>query len=108
MNHPTDRHHPYPSSSSQDVYHHHRPNPTHTQVMIGHNHPLAASSARTIEYPSEPHISCGAGVFAGRTIRAEVTEIQKANVGRKCVFYATLSRLLHFAQLATKHHATPL
>jgi hypothetical protein len=32
------------------------------------------------------YIFCGAGMFTGRTIRAEVEEVQKANVGRKCVF----------------------
>jgi len=29
------------------------------------------------------YIECGAGMFVGRTIRAEVAEVQKANVGRK-------------------------
>jgi len=51
--------------------------------MVGHNHRLADTSARRIEHVSDGHISCGAGMFIGRTIRAEVKEIQKANVGRK-------------------------
>lgn len=98
MNYPTDGHHPYPSSS-QDVYHHHRPNPALSHLMVGHNQSLAASSARRIEPVSDGYISCGAGMFVGRTIRAEVKEIQKANVGRKCVFDATLCRLVHFGYL---------
>ena len=84
MNHPTDGHHPFPSSS-QTVHHFHRSNPAHTQVMIGHNQRLTPNIPRRIEHLDGGYISCGTGRFTGRTIRAEVREIQKANVGRKCV-----------------------
>ena len=73
-------------SSSQDVHHQHRPNPAHSQAMVGPNQRAAASNARVVEYPPSVYIPCDTGMFAGRTIRAEVNEIQKANVGRKCVF----------------------
>ena len=84
MNHSTAGHHSY-SSSSQNVHHHHRPNPAHNQTMVGPNQRVAASNARRIEYMPGAYISCCTGIFAGRTIRAEVVEVQKANVGRKCV-----------------------
>jgi len=82
MNHPTDGHQTYPSSS-QDVHLHHRPNPAHSQPVAGPNQRTAASNARRIQYAPGGYISCYTGMFAGRTIRAEVNEIQKANVGRK-------------------------
>ena len=84
MNHQSDGHQAYPSSS-QDVYHHHRPNPAHNQAMFGPNQRLAANNARRVEYAPGSYITCGTGIFAGQTIRAEVVEVQKANVGRKCV-----------------------
>lgn len=79
-------HQTYPSSS-QDVHHSHRPNPTHSQTMFGPNQLVAASNARRIQHPPTTYIRCDTGMFAGRTIRAEAIEVQKANVGRKCVFY---------------------
>jgi len=79
----TDGHQPY---SSQDVRHQHRPNPAHSQDMVGPNQLVAARDARMVEYPPSPYIPCDTGMFAGHTIRAEAIEIQKANVGRKCVF----------------------
>jgi hypothetical protein len=51
--------------------------------MVGPNQLLAARNARRVEYPPSIYIPCDTGMFAGRTIRAEVKEIQKANVGRK-------------------------
>jgi hypothetical protein len=81
MNHQADGHQAYPSSS-QDVYPLHRPDPSHNQAMFGASQRLAASSARRIYAPGS-YVSCGTGIFAGLTIRAEVTEVQKANVGRK-------------------------
>ncbi|KAF9777833.1 hypothetical protein BJ322DRAFT_1025561 [Thelephora terrestris] len=41
------------------------------------------TNPRRIEYMDGGYIFCGAGMFTGRTIRAEVEEVQKANVGRK-------------------------
>ena len=84
MNHPTAGRQTY-SSSSQDAHRHHRPNPAHNQALVGSNQRIAASNARRIEYAPGGYVSCGTGMFSGRTIRAEVIEIQKANVGRKCV-----------------------
>jgi len=57
--------------------------------MVGPNQRMAASNARRIEYAPGGYVSCGTGMFANRTIRAQVNEIQKANVGRKSVFFAT-------------------
>jgi hypothetical protein len=88
MNHPTAGHQTY-TSSSQDVRHHHRPNPAHSQAMVGPTQRMAANNARRIEYVPGGYIPCGTGMFTGRTIRAEVNEVQKANVGRKCVFVVT-------------------
>jgi len=51
--------------------------------MVGHHQRLPASSARRIEHVPGGYVACGAGMFVGRTIRAEVVEVQKANVGRK-------------------------
>lgn len=80
MNHPG--HHPYPSSS-QNLHYQHRP--PYNQVNVGHNQRLGGDPRR-IEHVDGGYILCGAGIFTGRTIRAEVEEVQKANVGRKCVF----------------------
>ena len=49
------------------------------------NQHLAANSSQRVEYPPSSYVSCGTGVFANQTIRAEVIEIQKANVGKECV-----------------------
>ena len=84
MNHPTAGRPTY-SSSSQDVHYHHRPNPAHSQDMVGPNQRVAANNARRIEHLPGGYVACGTGMFASRTIRAEVHEVQKANVGRKCV-----------------------
>ena len=50
-----------------------------------------ASTAARVGVPGGVggYISCSAGVFASRTIRAEVNEIQRANVGRKYVSVLT-------------------
>jgi len=82
MNHPTAGRQTY-SSSSQDAHRHHRPNPAHNQALVGQNQRIAAGNARRIEYAPGGYVSCGTGMFSGRTIRAEVIEVQKANVGRK-------------------------
>jgi hypothetical protein len=82
MNHLIDGHQSY-SSSSQDLRHNHRPNPVHNHDMFGPNQLVAGRKAKTIAYPPHPYIQCDTGMFAGRTIRAEVNEVQKANVGRK-------------------------
>ena len=87
MNNPTDGHQTYPSSS-QDVHQHHRPNPAHSQTMVGPNQRTAANNARPI-YSPDSDIPCSTGIFATRTIHAVVSEIQKANVGRKCVSVLT-------------------
>jgi len=81
MHRSTDGHQSY--SSSQNISHHHRPNPAHSQDMVGPNHAAAARNARVVQYPPSIYIPCDNGMFSGRTIRAEVHEIQKANVGRK-------------------------
>ena len=86
MNHLTDGHQTY-SSSSQDVHRHYRPNPAHSQALVGPNQLAAAREARPVEYPPTGYITCDTGMFAGRTIRAEAHEVQKANVGRKYVFF---------------------
>ena len=88
MNYPADGRHTYPSSS-QDGHYHHRPNPALTQAMVGPHQRITASNARRIEYVPGGYVSCGAGMFANRTVRAEVKEIQKANVGRKYVLVFT-------------------
>jgi hypothetical protein len=69
------------------VNHHHRPNPVHSQAMLGFNQLAASRNARRVEYPPGVYIQCDTGTFAGRTIRAEMNEVQKANVGRKYVFF---------------------
>lgn len=113
MNHPTAGRQTY-SSSSQDAHRHHRPNPAHNQALVGSNQRIAASNARRIEYAPGGYVSCGTGMFAGRTIRAEVIEVQKANVGRKyvSVVHATsatrLGLLSLFFFLDTKHRPTSL
>jgi hypothetical protein len=76
MNHPN---HSYPSSS-QNLHYQHRP--AHNQGYVGNNQRLG-TNPRRIEYMDGGYIFCGAGMFTGRTIRAEVEEVQKANVGRK-------------------------
>ena len=67
------------------VNHHHWPNLTHGQFMLGSNQ-LAAARTPRIECAPSVYIRCDTGMFAGCTIRAEVNEVQKANMGRKCVF----------------------
>ena len=62
---------------------------------------VAARNARRIEYVLSVHVQCDTGMFAGRTIRAEVNEVQKANVGRKCVPF-------HHASSATRRGPLPL
>ena len=113
MNHHTAGRQTY-SSSSQDVHHHHQPNPAHNQAMVGSSQRVAASNARRIAHLPGGYVLCGTGMFAGRTIRAEVNEVQKANVGRKCVsvvraMSATrLGPLSLFFFFETKHHPTSL
>ena len=82
MNHSTDAH----SSSSQSInilpwssYLH------HIQCMAGH-------------VPKGP-IVCDAQMFGGSTIRAEMKEIQKADIGRVCIFDPTPWWLLDFGSL---------
>lgn len=82
MNHHTDGHHPFPSSS-QTIHHFHRSDPARTQVIIGHNQRLTPNLPRRIERLDGGIFSFHTGVYMGRTVRAEVKEIQKANVGRK-------------------------
>lgn len=48
---------------------------------------LSVNTAKPIGPPGPGFIQCDAGMFAGRTIRAEVNEVQKANVGKKCVLF---------------------
>jgi len=67
----------------QGGHHHHRHVPSHGQDVVRHNLPMGASTARRIQPAPSEYITCDTGMFAGRTIRARVTEIQKANVGRK-------------------------
>lgn len=81
------------SRSSQDVHHQHRPNPAHSQAMFGPTQLMAARNAPRVEYPPSIYIPCDTGMFSGRTIRAEVNEVQKANVGRKYVFRCRATRL---------------
>jgi hypothetical protein len=69
--------------------------------MLGSNQLVAARNARRIVYPPNVYIQCDTGMFAGRTIRAEVNEVQKANVGRKYVFF-------HRALSATRLEPPPL
>jgi hypothetical protein len=61
-----------------------QPNLSHHHAFVGRRQAIGAENARPIEYPS-PLFQCTTGVFAGQTIRAQVTEIQKADVGRKSV-----------------------
>jgi len=69
-----------------------------------------SSNAQRIEYAPGGYVSCSTGTFAGRTIRAEVIEVQKANVGRKCVClsrhgcHSTRAAFTFF--LETKRHPT--
>ena len=109
MNHLTDGHQAYPSSS-QDVHHNHRPNPAHNHDMFGPSQRMAGRNAKPIAYPSNIHIQCDTGMFAGRTIRAEVKEIQKANVGRKCVFSRRASSATQpdYSHLSKLNITTPL
>lgn len=55
-----------------------------------HNQRVAVPSQHV---PNSP-IKCESGRFVGRTIRAEMDEIQKANIGRPCVFDPTPRWLL--------------
>jgi hypothetical protein len=48
---------------------------------------VAAENPRRPMLPPNVYINCDTGIFAGRTIRGEVNEIQKANVGRRCVLF---------------------
>lgn len=59
-----------------------QPNISHHQAFVGRRQAIGAQNARSIEHQS-PYFQCNTGVFSGQTIRAEVTEIQKADVGRK-------------------------
>lgn len=101
MNHPTSDNQSY--SSSQDILRYHRHNPVHGHPIVGHNERLAASNARRIQHMPGGYVPCGDGMFAGSTgstIRAEAIEVQKANVGRKCVFAASPSAPLNFVALS--------
>jgi len=55
-----------------------------------------SSNVQRIGYAPGGYVSCGTGIFAGRTIRAEVIEVQKANVGRKCVSVVHATGRFHF------------
>ena len=57
-------------------------NASHDQAFVGRRQAIGAQNARQVEH-SAPLFRCTSGMFNGQTIRAEVKEIQKADVGRK-------------------------
>jgi hypothetical protein len=69
----------FPRSSSGQPHPIHAP---HHQAFVGRPQTIGAQNARQVEQ-SLSLFHCTTGMFDGQTIRAEVTEIQKADVGRK-------------------------
>lgn len=75
--------HPYtPGSGFARATAQPQPNVSHNQAFTSRRQQIGAQNARQVQYEA-PIFRCTTGIFSGQTIRAEVKEIQKADVGRK-------------------------